>query len=258
MKSNKDTYQSAKVVQFYARYEQLQKPEEEILKILRGKLAGMKMLDIGIGAGRTTAWFAPLVQEYVGIDYAQGMVDACIEKFKEGFPNSRFLQADVRHLDEFPSGYFDFVLFSFNGIDYILPEERAAALQQVRRVLRRGGYFCFSTHNLISLYDLHAFELRLNLVAAIRRALDVRKIKRINKAQLNTVHAANYIIINDGAHDFRLETVYVRPSFQLQQLSKVGYSNVRAFALTTGKEIDPNNDLGSEKEKWIYFLCENN
>jgi hypothetical protein len=125
-------------------------------------------------------------------------------------------------------------------------------------VLKSGGYFCFSTHNLVSLYHLQTFEFRLNLFAAVKRALDVRKIKRINKDQLSTVRSADHVVINDGAHKFSLETAYFRPSFQAKQLSEAGFSKIRAFALTTGKEIDPNKDLALEKEKWIYFLCVKN
>ena len=75
----------------------------------------MKMLDIGVGGGRTTLHFAPLVKEYVGIDYSQNMIKACQERFAQ----VSFQTADARSMGIFKDSTFDFILFSYNGIDYI-------------------------------------------------------------------------------------------------------------------------------------------
>ena len=48
----------------------------------------------------------------------------------------------------FEDSSFDFILFSFNGIDYMNHDERIRTLREIRRILKTGGYFCFSTHNL--------------------------------------------------------------------------------------------------------------
>ncbi len=69
--SNKDVYGSEDIVKGYSSGEGLQKPEETILNELRNKLPNMKMLDIGVGAGRTTKYFAPLTKRYVGVDYSR-------------------------------------------------------------------------------------------------------------------------------------------------------------------------------------------
>lgn len=37
----------------------------------------MTMLDIGVGAGQTTPYFAQSVKEYIGIDYSSQMIQAC-------------------------------------------------------------------------------------------------------------------------------------------------------------------------------------
>ncbi len=81
---NEETYEKANVVAGFQKSE-LQPPEKTILEMMQDKLGNMKMLDIGVGAGRTTVHFAPLVQEYVGIDYSENMIKAC----KSSFPNKR-------------------------------------------------------------------------------------------------------------------------------------------------------------------------
>jgi len=255
MEPNLQTYSSNEVVAYYKKYEGLQKPEQAILDLLRLRLPEMRMLDIGIGAGRTTLHFAPLVKEYTGVDYAKTMVEACMKKFEGKLTNARFLQADARNLENFEEGAFDLVLFSFNGIDYILPEERAHTLEQVKRVLKKGGLFCFSTHNLISLLDFTAFEFRLNMVAAIKRVFEVRKIKKINKKQFSEAPLADYLRINDGAHDFSLETCYYRPSYQVKQLQEAGFSDIRIYTHTEGRILEQEKEQSSGKEKWLYYLC---
>jgi len=256
MDKNLSTYSSKKVVSYYEEYNNLQKPEKKILSVLSSRLENMEMLDIGIGAGRTTAFFCPLVKRYTGIDYAQEMVDSCVKRFKGQFNDPVFLCEDARTLSAFKDESFDFVLFSFNGIDYVSPEERMEILKQVKRVLRKGGFFSFSTHNISSLSDMPFFEFRLNIPAAIKRIFEVRKIKAINKEQLAKVPTADYIIINDGAHNYGLNTYYVRTEFQLKQLAQAGFSSTRIFTVSSGEEITDNLSVNTEKEKWLYYLCE--
>jgi SAM-dependent methyltransferase len=102
-----------------------------------------RILDIGVGAGRTVGLLSLLSDSYVGIDYASEMVAACHAKY----PNSDIRWGDARDLSMFPDGSFDFVLFSFNGIDTLDHEGRAIALSEIYRVLDEGGFFVFSTHN---------------------------------------------------------------------------------------------------------------
>ena len=51
-------------------------------------------------------------------------------------------------MNEFDSNSFDLAWFSFNGIDYVATAGRVRILEEVRRILRPGGTFCFSSHNL--------------------------------------------------------------------------------------------------------------
>lgn len=80
---NLKAYELKDIVDIYPAREKLYKPERIILNLLKPDLDNMKTLDIGVGAGRTTAHFVNLVKEYIGIDYSNNMIDACKNKFSK-------------------------------------------------------------------------------------------------------------------------------------------------------------------------------
>jgi len=80
---NVAVFNSKEVVNEFVPLGNLQKPEKTILNELKSKLTNMKMLDIGVGAGRTTIHFANLTKEYVGIDISENMINECSKKFQK-------------------------------------------------------------------------------------------------------------------------------------------------------------------------------
>ena len=82
---NKDTFEAHDIVKNYLTQTYLHKPERTILNLFKNRLKNMRMLDVGIGGGRTTHHFARLVKEYVGIDYSEKMIDACNKKISKCF-----------------------------------------------------------------------------------------------------------------------------------------------------------------------------
>src|SRR5688572_13594767 len=69
--SNETAYAQDDIVSFYANTNALRKPEETIFRMLSAVLPTMTMLDIGVGGGRTTRFFAPVTKQYVGMDYSE-------------------------------------------------------------------------------------------------------------------------------------------------------------------------------------------
>ncbi len=128
--TNKKNYEIPEIVEYFAKEDFLQEPEKTILNMLKEELKNMKMLDIGVGGGRTTYYFAPLVKEYVGIDYSSGMIDACNNKYYNINNNISFIQCDVRNMNIFENDTFDFILFSFNGIDSISFDDRIKGVKR--------------------------------------------------------------------------------------------------------------------------------
>ena len=68
------------------------------------------------------------------------MIKACRLKYPS---NTAFEVADAGNLRIFENAYFDFVIFSFNGMDTVEHEQRLATLHEIRRVIRKGGTFVF-------------------------------------------------------------------------------------------------------------------
>jgi ubiquinone/menaquinone biosynthesis C-methylase UbiE len=105
---------------------------------------GMAVLDLGVGGGRTTPYLSRIAARYVGVDYSEAMVRACRRKF----PTLDFVLADASDLSVFENDSFDAIVFSFNGLDSVVPgERRSRCLRECLRVLRPTGLLIFSTHN---------------------------------------------------------------------------------------------------------------
>jgi len=249
--TNLPVYCDRNVVRFYARASQLQPAERTILESLEGRLPGMRMLDLGVGGGRTTVHFAARVARYVALDYSPGMIAAARERFSSGA--HEFILGDARELP-FEDATFDFVLFSHNGIDYVEHDDRLRILQEVRRVVRDEGTFVFSTHNL-DREDLDLFpRSKRNPIA---KAL--RSFRRARLLANNPLHqemcTEPHAMINDGAFDFRCTTYHIRLGAQLEQLRAAGFEAIRVYAATTGREL-PSSDDVPPTDPWLYFAAQ--
>jgi len=256
--SNQKVYTSPGIVNYYKQIKSLQPAEENILNLLRDQLPSFKMLDLGIGGGRTTQYFAPIVDEYIGIDYSPAMIAACEKRFAPLPKNVSLEVADVRDLSRFKDNYFDFILFSFNGIDYIEHEERLRVFQEIRRLNKLGGYFCFSTHNLEAIklkfnwqkqISLNPVNTYVNLVMYLIWRLANPTIS------LKGLSDADYAIIRDEPHNFRLSNYYVNPGVQLKQLEPY-YQQIRVYSWQTGREIINTDNLNYPADMWLYYLCQ--
>jgi ubiquinone/menaquinone biosynthesis C-methylase UbiE len=144
---NQITYATQGIVQYYTQLKALQPAEQVVFDRLRSQLPNFKMLDIGVGAGRTTQHFQPQVSEYVGIDDSVEMIQACRQRFPQVSPTA-FQVCNARDMACFEDDTFDFILFSFNGIDYVSHDDRLRILKEIHRIGKPGAIFCFSSHNL--------------------------------------------------------------------------------------------------------------
>lgn len=249
--ANLRAYEVGSRVKKYAKQSELFPAERELIKRLKTQLPFMHMLDIGIGGGRTTASFSPMVKEYVGIDYSVAMVDACIERFSPLPPHVSLACADVRDLSRFQPAQFDLILFSYNGLDCIQHQERLAALKAIRGILKPGGIFCFSTHNLSS-FGLNIFDPTLSFAYQARRYL-IWILLRILNGNLTALRKKNYAIVRDDGDKFQLKHYYVTPAEQVKQLLNAGFMSPQIFK-RTGEEIFSIKNQEMQAESWLYFL----
>jgi len=103
------------------------------------------VLDIGCGAGRTSAALRDRRYHVVGIDLSTSLLSIA----RARHPGIEFREMDACAL-AFPEASFDAAVFSYNGLDNIYPESaRIHALRETARVLRSGGVYMLSSHNLV-------------------------------------------------------------------------------------------------------------
>jgi ubiquinone/menaquinone biosynthesis C-methylase UbiE len=255
--TNQKAYESKKIVTAYRNSDGLQKAEKTILNIIKKRLSGTSMLDIGVGAGRTTVCFAPLVKKYFGIDYSAGMIDACRERFKDHLGGWEFKVCDVRSMEMLAENSFDFILFAYNGIDYISYDDREKAFEEIKRVSKPGGIFCFSAHNVHALRRFLKINLSLNPLRVFQALKRKKQVSAILKGDKD-FKKISYAVISDGGEDFRVMTCYVDPKEQKKYLEQIGFRDICLFAETTGNEIMDMSDLSDiSNERWIYYLCTN-
>ncbi len=173
--TNLATYERPDVVAFYDGLAELQPCEERVFSeyIPRGR----RILDLGVGGGRTTPRLSSNASEYVGLDYARDMVARCRAKF----PKQRFEVGDAADLSRFAEGSFDVIVFSLKGLDCLFPDsKRHQCLAECRRVLAPGGLFIFSSHNA-----------RVMFVRPMLRGTDLpRQLWRVARAGAKSVQLA--------------------------------------------------------------------
>jgi SAM-dependent methyltransferase len=99
-----------------------------------------RVLDVGCGNG----WFEymcadQLKSELCGVDPSGAM----IEQAKQNAPHAQFVQGSVFELP-FPDAAFDGAVM-FEVIEHVPKNREIAALKEVRRVLKKGGWLVLST-----------------------------------------------------------------------------------------------------------------
>jgi ubiquinone/menaquinone biosynthesis C-methylase UbiE len=217
------------------------------------------MLDLGVGAGRTAFTFGAICSRYTGIDYVPRMIELSRERVGET-ERRRFAVGDARDLSRFRDGEFDVVLFSFNGIDNISHEDRARVLAEVRRVVRAGGMFLFSTHSL----NVFPFQLKRPDVSWSRplRALRFHggamrrhwKLKTANRAvDVAAVRARGWAELVSDAHSFEMHIYHVSPAEQQRQLREAGFA--KSTILDSRGHAMTDAEAAVSRDDWLHFLC---
>jgi SAM-dependent methyltransferase len=248
-------WSSDRIVKDYVVSVGLRPPEVRMIAEAWPSILGGKILDIGVGAGRTVPYLSAFAAQYTAIDYAEGMVRAC----RQRFPEIRVQRGDARQL-EFESGSFSFVMFSFNGIDYVHPDERERVLREIHRVMKPGGHFAFSTHNINFLHNrslgfraawpaitMHPLRYGMRLLQACRsNVVALRNYRRFQSLEFIREKIA---FVNDGSHEFAYLTCYIDHRAQAEDLERIGFEASALVLARDGRPIatDPT-------DPWLYFL----
>jgi ubiquinone/menaquinone biosynthesis C-methylase UbiE len=273
---HKTLYNTESISKDYASRDYLEPAERAVIEILDSSLSSMKMLDMGVGGGRTTKYFAPLVLNYIGADYAPAMVNACIEKYGDDY---FFFTCDVRDMEELSDNSFDFILFSFNGIDSFSHEDRVSSLKEIHRVLRPGGYYCFSSHNLNwnglpELFSLKQVkkvaqagksdidegtkDFKKQVDRGLKSAYKIARLSVLNRSfrmkdYINKLRKSERGHIYDNSLNGKAKVYYITKDEQIRQLKAAGYKNISTICRNG---FITNNTTLLNQGGWIYYLCQ--
>ena len=245
---NAKAYSSNTARKFYDRRGQLYPPERLIFDRLRPLLTGKRLLDIGVGGGRTTPFLLEISRDYSAIDYSPPLVDAVKRKY--GIRSAYV--CDVRNMTVLTDAAFDFVLFSFSGLDCVDHAGRMKALREIHRVLKPGGLFLFSSHNRnspdVGKRPWQSSQRRFSWSLIKQSAWALLFLPRHWRMRRFEMRTAEYAILNDGGLRYLSMCYYVTPQTQLTQLEQVGFSSVELF------DLDGYLSAADTTTPWVHYL----
>lgn len=248
---NRRIMANRRIVAGYARSTVLTPPEAAALARIAPEAKDRPILDVGVGGGRTVAALREVSNDYLGVDYSQAMVDACLRMHA----GVRFEHADARDLSHIPDGTFFLAVFSCNGLGMVGHGDRLRILREMRRVLMPGGAFLFSTHNRASADATAGFQLPelqpslnpLRLAVRAGRFAGRVLVRTYNRRRMSKLveRGDGYAIVNDVCHDYGTMLYYVDLPAQRRQLRDAGFSDeVEAWDLA-GRQTDESSKDGS-------------
>ena len=108
----------------------------------------LKVLELGCGVGRISYGLWSLgYTDVVATDFSKAMIKRAIRLNKILQADICFQVEDAKSLS-FPPSFFDGVIFGFNGLMQIPGRfNRKQVMQEAGRVLKKDGYFVFTTHD---------------------------------------------------------------------------------------------------------------
>ena len=247
---NRAAYTSGRATKEYgnsARWHLLPE-EQQVFRRILPQIRNRRILDIGIGGGRTTAFLLRVSPQYTGIDYSEKLIASAKKTFKAG----TLLNCDARDMRQFTDGSFEFAMFSFNGIDYLPHAGRIAALREIYRVLEPRGLFLFSSHNRDwkyarqspwhspALWSWPGLKRCIKSVLFLPRHLSMRRFEE---------RTDEYEILNDSGLEYRTLSYYISGPCQRLQLESVGFTEVEAYG-SYGPVTKPDTD-----SPYIHYLA---
>lgn len=228
--------------------------EKTLLTTLPKDVRYGRVLDLGVGTGRTVPHLAPHTREYIGIDYSE----ASIAEARKRFPNIDLRVGDARNIESFAAGQIDLVFFSYNGIDYVDHRDRTIILSEVYRVMRNSGYFIFSFHNInyIRLCEDRRVKPVNWLSGPIAIYNDIKR-KRLSKKRNSALQkfetiSDEYAIINDSGMNFGLMTYYTSMRAQKNMLITLGFLDIEMYS-TDGSLL--NDQIIFDLDYMIYVVA---
>lgn len=253
---NRRYYDRRRVGAHYARKAKLNPPEAEIFRRYADDIKGKRILDLGVGGGRTTSFLLELSPYYVGVDYSPKMIERC----RHRFPAANLRVMDARDLSAFPDASFDFVLFSKAGIDAVGHQDRLAVLAEVHRTLKDGALFVFSSHNrnahiakpwALSHFDANPIRDPVRFGKRIL-SYPVGIANYLRNVRRNQFHE-EYCVQVDSGDMYSLVHYRIDAAAQKLQLKRAGFCDVEAVGMD-GRLISE-REWDTAEDRAIHYVC---
>ncbi|MFH0753895.1 MAG: GNAT family N-acetyltransferase [Candidatus Omnitrophota bacterium] len=228
----------------------LARPEVEIIRRLKPELKDMSMLDIGIGHGRTSVYFSPVVKRYDAFDHVPSLVALARADLDDLKDCRNITQADAVRMKDVPDGFYDFILFSADGLDESCAQDRLKILQEVRRVGREGAWFFFSSRNLQSL-TITTGRGVLDFFSRLRR----RVLMSVANENWPRSRGLESVFLLDEKSGYRLPVYFGTPKEQVRVLKDLGFHDLRVFSTRTGLEVRDWRRWDKLADESLYYLC---
>ena len=229
--------------------------ESVVMERIADAARGRSILDIGVGGGRTVPYLRSLSEDYVAIDY----LDELVQLTRSRFPEARVDVGDARELSQFADATIDVAVFSFNGIDGLAHDDRPMVFRAVARVLRPGGLFVYSTHNLehrlAGSPPWHPDRLhpRNGLMSVARSMLFLPKsASSYRRLRNRAVRGDGWATLVDPAYDFSVVWHYVRLEEAIRELRTSGFTDELEAYTTAGARAHYGDDTSASP--WLHFL----
>lgn len=254
---NRAVWASAPVRRIFARRQGWMDPGEAlVMERIAEEAGGRSIIDIGVGAGRTLPYLRSLSDDYVAIDY----VEELVQLTRARFPGARVEHGDARALDAFADASIDVAVFSFNGIDGVGHEDRPRVFRAVARVLRPGGLFAYSTHNLDHRLAgrapwhpsrFHARNGVRPLVGSLVRL--PKSVQAYRRLRDRTLRGDGWASLVDSAYSFSVVWHYVTVEQAIDELRTSGFTGDVEVYSTAGARVDLTDD--TSESPWLHFVA---
>jgi SAM-dependent methyltransferase len=240
-----------KLAHWYAA-EPLSAAEAVTLIRQRQAFAGKRVLDIGVGSGRTTRYILPLASSYMGVDLSPAMLARC----RLDWPRAEIVELDIRDLANLSPRRFDFIVASNAIFDVLTHETRLEALADCAALLAPQGLLYFSGHNrnyvkagLPPAPDFSGSPMRwpINLARFLPDSFNHIRMKKYEH------HETDYALLNDVAHGWQGVFYYTDRATQTRQIESVDLALVEVLG-DDGRVLKEGE--GDEADGLLHYICQ--
>ncbi len=218
----------------------------EAIILLRHRDAFMnrRVLDIGVGSGRTTKFLLPFAGHYTGIDLSPQMIAMA----RQTYPAARMLELDMRELGKLSDERFDFIFAAWGVLDALSPQDRLKTLARIAQLCEPGATFVLSAHNRRAGFAGKPPELvrRKRPDRALAELFHFMRARRnYRRMEHLRVEEESYALYNDMAHNWQGVFYYIDRAAQVDQLAQAGFRVIEVLG-EDGRNVGPSDDASRD------------